>query len=141
MQRVIDQINAKKAEQDRWNLPAIPEERPASAMPPVQKSKEMESPKRNATETFKNIKVVNPVLQGGEIPKGFYVQVGSFSKFSPSKQLVGAIESSGFSYRMQKAGQSNRLLIGPFVSRQDAQNRLGEIREKINKDAFIKEVK
>ena len=42
---------------------------------------------------------------------------------------------------MQKAGEVNRLLIGPFKTKLDAQNQLGLVKERLNKDAFIKEIK
>ena len=80
-------------------------------------------------------------MQGSEATAGFYIQVGSFSKFSPNKQLIGAIESGKFNYRMQKSGDNNRLLIGPYATKQEAQSKLADIREKINRDAFVKEVK
>ncbi len=153
-QRIIDQIKAEQAKQNGQNLPNVPESKPApevvdSAIPttPIkpQTSKpqtpKVESPKQNPADTFKDIKASDPKLQGSEATKGFYVQVGSFSKFSPNKQLMGLIESSKLSYRMQKSGDNNRLLIGPFASKKIAQDKLSEIREKINKDAFVKEIK
>ncbi|WP_301008750.1 SPOR domain-containing protein [Helicobacter sp. UBA3407] len=100
-----------------------------------------EPSKTTPKESFKDVKVNNPSLQGSEAGKGFYVQVGSFSKFSPNKQLLGLINENKLSYRMQKSGDNNRLLIGPYTTKQEAQNKLSEIRAKINKDAFIKEIK
>ena len=80
-------------------------------------------------------------LTNNEIAKGFYIQVGSFSKFSPNKELLGTIKDLNFKYSMQKAGEVNRLLIGPFKTKLDAQNQLGLVKERLNKDAFIKEIK
>lgn len=156
-QRIIDQIKAEQAKQSgQQNLPSVPESKPApntkitEPIAPVAPAKpketkpqtpKAESPKQNPADSFKDIKTSDPKLQGSEATKGFYVQVGSFSKFSPNKQLMNLIESNKLSYRMQKSGDNNRLLIGPFSSKQEAQNKLGDIREKINKDAFIKEIK
>ncbi|MCI5968408.1 SPOR domain-containing protein [Helicobacter sp.] len=159
-QRIIEQIKAEQAKQNAQNLPSVPESNTESKMESKQDPKpteplkpvtppqitkpqtpKVESPKQNPADSFKDVKVSDPALQGSEATKGFYVQVGSFNKFSPNKELLSLIESSKLSYRMQKSGDNNRLLIGPFATRQEAQSRLSEIREKINKDSFIKEVK
>lgn len=149
-QRIIEQIKAEQAKQGGQNLPSVPESKPIESAMPTAPTKpqavkpetpKIESIKQNPADSFKSVKASDPALQGSEATKGFYVQVGSFSKFSPNKQLMGLIETEKLSYRMQKAGDNNRLLIGPFASKQEAQNKLGEIREKINRDAFIKEIK
>ncbi|WP_236096466.1 SPOR domain-containing protein [Helicobacter sp. MIT 11-5569] len=153
-QRIIEQIKAEQAKQGAQNLPSAPESktdtRVTQPSQPIEPSKpqttkpqvsRVEHPRQNPADSFKDVKVNESALEGREATKGFYVQVGSFSKFAPNKQLLGLIESNQFSYRMQKSGDNNRLLIGPFASKQEAQSRLSEIREKINKDAFIKEIK
>ncbi|MBX7490313.1 SPOR domain-containing protein [Helicobacter turcicus] len=153
-QRIIEQIKAEQAKQGVQNLPKAPESKqvaetkaaqPADPLAPAKSQTKpqatKESPKQNPADSFKNVKTSDPSMQGSEATKGFYVQVGSFSKFSPNKQLLGVIESNKLSYRMQKSGDNNRLLIGPFTSKQEAQSKLNEIREKINKDAFIKEIR
>ncbi len=154
-QMIINQI---KAQQNQANassqaLPTAPSSTPKTESPKpiqqpvqqpmqvVQKPEKQEVSKPSAKDNFKDVRVNDPALQGSEAVRGFYIQVGSFSKFSPNKQLLGAINEGKFSYRMQKSGDNNRLLIGPYETKQEAQNRLGEIRSKINKDAFIKEIK
>lgn len=151
-QRIIEQIKAEQAKQGTQNLPSAPESSPKTTQPaepiaplltqtPTPQPPTPQPPKQTPTDAFKEIQTGKTSLQGSEATKGFYVQVGSFSKFAPNQQLLRIIASEKFSYRMQKAGENNRLLIGPFASRQEAQNKLTEIREKINKDAFINEVK
>lgn len=149
-QRIIDQIKAQQSQQG--NLPSAPETKPeppkATQVQPTQPTTPIQpevskptAPKQQPADAFKNITTNDPSLQGSEATAGFYIQVGSFSKFSPNKQLIGAIESGKFNYRMQKSGDNNRLLIGPYATKQEAQSKLADIREKINRDAFVKEVK
>lgn len=159
-QRIIEQMKAEQAKQGTQNLPSAPESKPdlraaqpAAPIPPqaqapqvqvqaqAPQAQKVESPQQTPMDIFKEVQTSGTSLQGSEATKGFYVQVASFSRLSPNQQLLSLITSENFSYRMQKAGENNRLLIGPFASRQEAQNKLAEIREKINKSAFINEVK
>lgn len=152
-QAIINQIKAQQSENNPASqaLPTAPAATPKAESPkPAQttqvaqtapRQERQESPKPSVSDSFKDVRVNDPALQGSEATRGFYVQVGSFSKFSPNKQLLGLINEGKFSYRMQKSGDNNRLLIGPYGTKQEAQDRLSEIRSKINKDAFIKEIK
>ncbi|WP_300796804.1 SPOR domain-containing protein [Helicobacter sp. UBA3407] len=151
-QMIINQIKAQQNQNNASTqaLPTAPNSAPkVESQKPIPQPTQMtskpeikqEPSKTTPKESFKDVKVNNPSLQGSEAGKGFYVQVGSFSKFSPNKQLLGLINESKLSYRMQKSGDNNRLLIGPYTTKQEAQNKLSEIRAKINKDAFIKEIK
>ncbi len=154
-QMIINQIKAQQNQNNASSqaLPTAPSATPKTESPkPAQQpippaqiaskpAPQQTAPKPSAKDTFKDVQVNDPSLQGSEAGRGFYVQVGSFSKFSPNKQLLGTINEGKFSYRMQKSGDNNRLLIGPYPTKQEAQSRLSEIRAKINKDAFIKEIK
>lgn len=71
---------------------------------------------------------------------GFYVQVGSFARLEPDAKLLKSLNASGYSYRSQRVGDTNRLLVGPFSSRQEAQDNLAQIRDKFSKEAFVREV-
>ncbi|CAM2799726.1 SPOR domain-containing protein [Helicobacter burdigaliensis] len=144
-QRIIEQIKSQQAGNATNNTQATTQKpkEPVKPQEPVapaikeQAKEEAKSPK----DTFKQIQANNPQEQGAEATKGFYIQVGSFSKYSPNKQLMNAISKEQLSYRMQKAGDTNRLLIGPFNTRAEAKAKLEEVKAKINKDAFIKEIK
>ena len=74
----------------------------------------------------------------------FYVQVGSFSG-KPKKGLLTKISRSGYRYKLIEfpvnGKQISKLLIGPYRKRSDAVELLGEIREHIQKDAFIAEIR
>lgn len=66
----------------------------------------------------------------------YYVQVGSFSKV-PSQNFLNRIKSNGFNYSVVQSGGSNKLLIGPYPDRASVERALLQVRERINKNAFI----
>lgn len=143
-QRIIEQIKAQQKEQ---SLPNPPKEQVAPTKEVVASSKPEPEAKRvdNNAVTPSAPSTPNVAAQfnqsSNEIAKGFYIQVGSFSKVSPNKELLGTIKDLNFEYSMQKSGEVNRLLIGPFKTKLDAQKQLSLVKEKLNKDAFIKEIK
>lgn len=78
------------------------------------------------------------------VPKGYYVQVGSFSRYSPNDKFITAIKEKGYSYQLLKVGsgdtQSTKVLIGPYSSKGDVQEVIGTIKKDIAEGAFIKRV-
>ena len=74
----------------------------------------------------------------------FYVQVGSFSG-RPKAALLSRITRAGYRYKLIEfpinGKQITKLLIGPYRQRSDALELLANIRENIQKDAFIAEVR
>lgn len=145
-QKIIDQIKAQQKEQ---NLPNPPKEEvvtiePKPAMKQVNNATTPSVPAASNAPSASNVPSTPAQPQKAnedETPKGFYIQVGSFSKGSPNQQLLSTIKDLNLEYRMQKSGAVNRLLVGPFGTKADAQNQLNLVKERINKDAFIKEIK
>lgn len=74
----------------------------------------------------------------------FYIQVGSFSG-KPKSALLDTIKRAGYRYKIIEfpihGKQISKLLIGPYRKRTDAVTLLGHIKEKIQKDAFIAEIR
>jgi len=70
-----------------------------------------------------------------------YIQVGSFSKYTPNKKFLNTISHSGYDYAYHRVVQQgkivNKVLVGPFKNRADAQNKLMSVRKNITPDAFI----
>lgn len=134
-QKIIDQIKAQQKEQQEA-LPNPPKEQVALETNQENKQNTIKSSEtKNVTTTAEDSK-----KQEVGIAKGFYIQVGSFSK-SPNQKILQTIKELNFSHQMQKAGGATRLLIGPFATKEEAQKNLPVIKDKINKDAFIKEIK
>lgn len=74
----------------------------------------------------------------------YYLQVGSFAKFSPSKRFIQTITSSGYDYtyhQVIRGGKTiNKVLIGPFDNEADARKALPVVRKKIEAGAFLTKV-
>jgi len=74
----------------------------------------------------------------------FYIQVGSFVG-KPKSGLLYTITRNGYRYKIIKFPKNgrtiNKLLIGPYLNRQDASEVLAKVRQHIQKDAFIAEVR
>jgi len=68
----------------------------------------------------------------------YYVQVGSFKK-QPSARFVSVIKNNGFRYRITKRATdgTKKLLIGPYKDRASVNRALGQVRDRINKSAFV----
>lgn len=95
---------------------------------------------------------VSPVTTVATAPKvtqkhglgNFYVQVGSFSG-KPKDTLLNKITRAGYHYKLIEfpinGKQISKLLIGPYRKRSDAVELLVNIKEQIQKDAFIAEIR
>ena len=74
----------------------------------------------------------------------FYIQIGSFIG-KPKSGLLYTITRNGYRYKIIKFPKNgrtiNKLLIGPYRSRQDASEVLAKVKRHIQKDAFIAEIR
>ncbi|MGB5506548.1 MAG: SPOR domain-containing protein [Sulfurovum sp.] len=70
--------------------------------------------------------------------KKYYVQVGSFKK-QPSARFISVIKNNGFTYRIirSSADGTKKLLIGPYEDRASVNRVLGQVKDRINKRAFV----
>ena len=68
----------------------------------------------------------------------YYIQVGSFTT-DPSARFLSSIQNSGFSYTIAAGGAngSKKLLIGPYPDRASADRALANVKDRINKSAFV----
>lgn len=84
-------------------------------------------------------KPTEPKPVAAELP-AYYVQVGSFTS-QPSQNFLNVIKNHGYNYTIKQttAGgtTTSKLLIGPYKGREEAQNALAGIRDRINKGAFL----
>ena len=71
----------------------------------------------------------------------YYIQVGSFSKYEPNKKFLKSITDLNFKYKYHQVTNNdqtlNKVLIGPFSTRQEAQDAKRVIRAKIEPGAFL----
>jgi len=68
----------------------------------------------------------------------YYVQVGSF-KTQPSSRFISVIRNNGFKYRVTKrtVDGTKKLLIRPYRDRTSVNRALIQVRDRINKSAFV----
>lgn len=92
------------------------------------------------TQTPAQIKkpVVTPDVPKIIPSQTYYIQVGSFTQ-DPSERFLSAIKNSGFSYSITSAtgSGSRKLLIGPYKDKPSADSALSQVKDRINKSAFI----
>jgi len=97
------------------------------------------------TSPLKPNNAVKPVTQTFERGVGkFYIQVGSFNG-QPKQHLLSKITNLGYSYKLiqfkSNGKQISKLLIGPYTQRGKAISQLENIKSKIQKSAFIAEIR
>ena len=98
---------------------------------------------------LKKIKTPKPVVTSVEKPvvsksvpktvstKKYYVQVGSF-RTQPSSRFVSVIRNNGFRYTIKRSSDgTKKLLIGPYNDRASVNRALVQVRDRINKSAFV----
>ena len=75
------------------------------------------------------------------IYQNFYIKVGSFFS-DPNPKFLLNITESGFSYIIKddiyNGNIIKRVYIGPYSTREEAERFLGVVKDKINRDAYIK---
>jgi len=83
-------------------------------------------------------------IEKSSINGNYYVQVGSFIG-SPKHDLIYHISQQGLHYKIiqfpKNGKQISKLLIGPYFTRNDALSILPTVKEKIQKNAFIAEIR
>lgn len=114
--------------------PAVPE-KAAVTKPSAPETVVKPVPAKPAPVTYTAPKP-KPVVSGT-----VYIQIGSFSRYEPSKTFLANVERNGYTYTFDRVvlnGQIvNKVLIGPFKNRDDAVAKLPDVRRKIESGAFI----
>jgi len=113
-------------------------EAPAKVEPKAEPKPKVEpkpkpKPVEKRPEPAKKVETPKPHTSTGS----YYIQVGSFTT-KPSSQFLRVIKNSGFSYKLHNSG---KLLIGSYSSREMANRDLARVKDRINKGAFIINIK
>ncbi len=86
-------------------------------------------------------KVVTQPKPKPAVKSTIYIQVGSFTKYKPSRTFLAAIKRSGYDYTYHRVVLNgkivNKVLVGPFKDREDALAHLADVRRNIEPGAFI----
>jgi DedD protein len=71
----------------------------------------------------------------------YYIQVGSFAKYAPSKAFLNKIADRGYTYTYHKVNQNGRtltkVLVGPFKTQSSAREALPIIKKSVIQTAFL----
>jgi len=99
------------------------------------------NPKKQRVEKSKAVEPSKPVAA----TKGsYYVQVGSFAKYAPSKKFLSKIEKHGYTYTYHKVTRNsktlNKVLVGPFKTKAAAREALPVIKRSIVRGAFLTKI-
>jgi len=116
---------------------------------PLQK-KDMKSAQKNDTlnsiaskfkaqPSLKPIKDKKHTIKQTYMPEMYYIAIGTFSRYKPSKKYFKNITNNGYKYTFHKKVSSNetKILIGPFENENKAKNELPIIRKNIEPGAFL----
>jgi cell division septation protein DedD len=122
-----------------WQGAKTPITTPTPATPPLEE--------RKAGENKKAIVIKAPIQEMEQQPTSqgtYYVQVGSFVG-RPKSALLYMITRRGLTYKLIKFPKGDKritkLLIGPYVTHEEAEKILMQVRSEIQKDAFIAQIK
>ncbi len=74
----------------------------------------------------------------------YYIQVGSFAKYKPSKLFLNKIADHGYTYTFHKVTRSgktlNKVLVGPFRTQSSAREALPVIKRDVERGAFLTKI-
>jgi len=124
------EVTAKVEEAETIEIPKKKEVQKAEKPVPTQI---IEKAKERPTGKPVNVPVPKPVTS-----QTYYIQVGSFTQ-APSSRFLSIIKNSGFNYKITSPTDSGtkKLLIGPYKDRKSVDAALVEVRDRINKSAFV----
>lgn len=87
----------------------------------------------------KTTPVAKPAIKGN-----YYVQVGSFGRFSPDKKFLEKITNNGYTYKIHTVSvsgkQITKVLVGPYTTDKAARQNIKDIRAKIEPGAFLSRI-
>ncbi len=115
----------------------------ASTKPP--KSKQIVKPSRPSGKYDpKNKRVVQKETSAPAGSGEYYIQVGSFATYAPSKRFLDKIADNGYTYTFHKITRSgktlNKVLVGPFKTQSAAREALPVIKRSVEPGAFLTKI-
>jgi DedD protein len=127
----LDKIAQKLKQESRENQV---NRAPAKAAAPAVKKPSTPKPVVKKATPKPTKKAVTQVATSGI---KYYIQVGSFSKYEPNKKFLNSIKNLGYNYKYHKVGKLNKVLVGPFKSRSEANSAKKVLRAKVEPGAFL----
>jgi len=125
----LDKI-AQKLKQESQEIEEV-----AEVAPIVHKKKVIK--KTHPKATYKKHVTQTKVSQKATSAVKYYIQVGSFSRYEPNKKFLSSIKRLGYNYTYHKVGNLNKVLVGPFKTRDAANKAKKRLRAKVEPGAFL----
>lgn len=72
---------------------------------------------------------------------GYYLQFAFFAKNSPDKAFLSPIDNSGLGYIVLAKHNGWHVLIGPYKSYNGAKNQIATVKNKLQKQTFVVQVR
>jgi len=123
----LDQIAQKLKEESMVEEEIVVVNTPA----PVQKVAPKVTPKKVTVK-----KATAPVVKSTS-SVAYYIQVGSFAKYTPNDKFLKSITDLGFNYKYHKVRKMNKVLVGPFSTSKTAKDARRVLRAKVEPGAFL----
>ena len=121
-----------------------PATKPATQKPATQKPATTQKPastqKPATAKPAATQKPATTTSSGDKLTAGAYIQIFSVSNFDPKSKELKSVEQNGYKYSTQKSGERTKILVGPF-DKDELNAELNKVRQNINKDAFVVQVK
>jgi len=131
---------ASATEQKPWETQTTPPHKTRGTKVQLEERKPQENTQNRAIVIKAPMKEIEQSSASGN----FYIQTGSFIG-KPKSALIYKITRHGFNHKLiqfPKEGKHiSKLLIGPYLTRDEANIALQRVRKEIKKDAFIAEIR
>ena len=71
---------------------------------------------------------------------GYYLQMGVFAKYKPSKTLLKPLDDASLNYTVLNYRDRDYVLIGPYTSYNTAKSKVSMVKQKLKKQTFVVQV-
>jgi DedD protein len=137
---IVKQENSIKNEPTPKEEPVVKKESIKKKEPVVKKEslfKKETAPKKESLFKQEQKPVAKTVTTTAAATGIYYVQVGSFTKTTPSEKFFSSIKALGYAYDTLKVGETSKVTVGPFKNETDAREALKALRKNVESGAFI----
>lgn len=117
-----------------------PATKPATTQKPATTTKPASTQKPATAKPAATQKPAATTSSGDKLTAGAYIQIFSVSNFDPKSKELKSVEQNGYKYSTQKSGERTKILVGPF-DKDELNAELNKVRQNINKDAFVVNIK
>ncbi len=133
--KIVEEPDYKAVTKHKRSTATVKKEEPKQVIKPVRPSGKYD-PK---SKTVVTNEAPAPTGSGQ-----YYIQVGSFATYAPSKTFLDKIADNGYTYTFHKITRSgktlNKVLVGPFKTQAAAREALPVIKNSVEPGAFLTKI-